>query len=129
MTEVDFMFDEPSALRDCYKRGVFRRKRKLGARQLYNDIFKYDSDPHTRLIIAENEYETKHLPLIIQNMDVFMYGIPLWYFIVDQLTTKDRPTLWKILEFMFFEFFVCFFCFILAQNCWVTPSNFASGHW
>ena len=44
--------------------------------------------------------ESRELPELLRYMDVTTYGRPLWYFCVDQLSTKDRPPLWCILEFL-----------------------------
>ena len=44
--------------------------------------------------------ESRELPELLRYMDVAIYGRPLWFFCVDQLSTKDRPPLWCILEFL-----------------------------
>ena len=98
--EKEFNDAGMSGINDEYKRGIFRRKRRLGQRHLYHYWLKRDSDPRLRKFVYENDLESKKLPQIIRSMDVSLYGPPLWYFIVEQLSTKDRPALWDVLTFI-----------------------------
>ena len=95
---------------DCSDTGL-RRERRLALVYLWREAV--DQGAPTQLEIGleltdlveqrtvfQLEGESRELPELLQYIDVSIFGTPLWYFCVDQLSTKDRPPLWNILEFL-----------------------------
>ena len=50
--------------------------------------------------VCQLEGESRDLPELLRYLDTSCFGRSLWFFCVDQLSTKDRPPLWSILEFL-----------------------------
>eukprot|EP01084_Bolivina_argentea_P262892 444772_1 len=81
-----------------------RRERRLALLNLYREAEKKVQLPKElsmQRTIQQLDNETSNeLPELLRYIDVTTFGRPLWYFCVDQLSTKDRPPLWNILEFL-----------------------------
>ena len=95
---------------DCSDTGL-RRERRLALVYLWREAVDMGSptqmefgvelsDLVAQRTVFELEGECRELPELLQFMDVSIFGNPLWYFCVDQLSTKDRAPLWNILEFL-----------------------------
>eukprot|EP01083_Nonionella_stella_P042856 115652_1 len=78
-----------SSLENIVSDAGLRRERRLALLNLYK---KHDKEL--------SEFAAAELPELLRYIDVWTFGRPLWYFCVDQLSTKDRVPLWCILEFL-----------------------------